>query len=378
MTALLELRDVEMDFPIRSLLLRRTIGHTRAVDGIDLRLDRGETLGLVGESGSGKSTTGRIALGLLQPTKGQVLVEGNDVTHQDRKAGLAMRRRLQFVFQDPYSSLDPYTPVGDSIAEPLRTHKIGDRDSRRARVVELLERVGLREEISTRYPREFSGGQLQRIAIARALALDPQLIVLDEPVSSLDVSTQADVVNLLAQLQADLGVAYLFIAHDLAVVDHVSTRIAVMYLGKVVELGLASAVVNQPKHPYTLALLSAVPGRDEAALADRPRIVLTGDLPSPLAKPRGCTFHTRCPFVMPICREVVPPPFTAPDGSEVRCHLHTEGPVLAGASVAQVPIPEGAPVIVLSGNHDDHDASPDAPAGQRAADVLDRTYGGNQ
>ncbi|MET0728505.1 MAG: oligopeptide/dipeptide ABC transporter ATP-binding protein [Acidimicrobiales bacterium] len=340
MIPLLELQDVTMDFPVKSPVLRRTIGRVRAVDDVDMRLDRGETLGVVGESGSGKTTVGRIALGLLEPTQGRVLVEGKDVTNLGGSDRLAMRRRLQFVFQDPYSSLDPFSPIGDAIEEPLRTHRVGDRSSRRTRVGELLGLVGLHPDVTVRYPREFSGGQLQRIAIARALALDPQLIVLDEPVSSLDVSTQADVVNLLGQLQSDLGVAYLFIAHDLAVVDHISTRIAVMYLGQVVELGTGEAVVARPKHPYTLALLSAVPGREAASRAERPRILLRGDLPSPLSTVQGCRFHTRCPFVMDICREIDPQPFTAPDGSTATCHLHTEGPVLAGSSVTELPLPQ--------------------------------------
>jgi oligopeptide/dipeptide ABC transporter ATP-binding protein len=314
-SALLELRGVEKDFPVRSPLLRRTTGHVRAVDCVDLTLERGETLGLVGESGSGKTTLGRIALGLLDPSGGQVLVDGTDVATLDRPGRRAVRRRLQFVFQDPYSSLDPYAPVGDSVAEPLRTHRVGDRPARRARVAELLDLVGLRPAVADRYPREFSGGQLQRIAIARALALDPELIVLDEPVSSLDVSTQADVVNLLAGLQDRLGVAYLFIGHDLAVVDHVSTRIAVMYLGRVVEQGPAAAFAR-PKHPYTQALLSAVPGRNPAD-----RTTLRGELPSPTTRVTGCRFHTRCPFAMDVCREVDPPLHTADDGSVSACHL---------------------------------------------------------
>ena len=272
-----------------------------------------------------------------------MIVEGTDITHLGRAERKAMRRRLQFVFQDPYSSLDPYAPVSDAIAEPLRTHGIGDRASRRARVDELLGLVGLRPEVASRYPREFSGGQLQRIAIARALALDPQLIVLDEPVSSLDVSTQASVVNLLAHLQEELGVAYLFIAHDLAVVDHVSSHIAVMYLGHVVEQGPAEAIVSAPKHPYTLALLSAVPGQAAPAREARPQILLRGDLPSPSATIEGCAFHTRCPFAMDICRSTPPPVFTAPDGTVALCHLHTDGPVLAGETVANLPLPERAP-----------------------------------
>jgi oligopeptide/dipeptide ABC transporter ATP-binding protein len=343
MSPMLELRDVEMHFPRKSAFLQRTIGHVRAVDGVSLTLEHGETLGLVGESGSGKSTLGRIALGLMRPTRGSVLVDGTDLASLRGRRLVALRRKLQFVFQDPYSSLDPYTPVGESVAEPLRTHGVVDGASaRHARVGELLEKVGLRPAVAERYPREFSGGQLQRIAIARALALDPELIVLDEPVSSLDVSTQAEVVNLLSDLQADTGVAYLFIAHDLAVVDHLSTHIGVMYLGQVVERGETRAVVDAPKHPYTLALLSAVPGHAEPGRDKRQRIILRGDLPSPTRKVEGCRFHTRCPFVMDVCRTVDPPAFTAPDGSVATCHLHTEGPVLQGRSVAELPIPEGA------------------------------------
>ncbi len=337
MSPMLELRGVEMHFPRQSAFLRRTIGHVRAVDGVDLSLSAGETLGLVGESGSGKSTIGRIALGLLDPTGGEVLLDGTDLTALDRRERMAMRRKAQFVFQDPYSSLDPYTPVGESVAEPLRTHGIVDgKDARRTRVGELLEQVGLRAEIAERYPRQFSGGQLQRIAIARALALEPELIVLDEPVSALDVSTQAEVVNLLSRLQDETGVAYLFIAHDLAVVDHLSHNIAVLYLGKVVEYGTTRAVVDEPKHPYTQALLSAVPGQDGSG---RERIVLDGDLPAPTAKIPGCPFHTRCPHVMDVCRTEVPPLVSAPDGSLATCHLHTTGPRLDGRSVAELPLP---------------------------------------
>jgi len=339
---LLELRDVEMHFPRRSAFLQRTVGHVRAVDGVDLAIRRGETLGLVGESGSGKSTLGRIALGLLAPTGGDVLVEGEPLSTSSRDR-LAVRSKLQFVFQDPYSSLDPFTPIGDSVAEPLRAHRVvSGAAARRARVAELLEQVGLRPAVAGRYPREFSGGQLQRIAIARALALEPELIVLDEPVSALDVSTQAEVVNLLTDLQTSTGVAYLFIAHDLAVVDHLSTRVAVMYLGRVVEEGETRAVIDRPKHPYTLALLSAVPGHAEPG-RERERIVLHGDLPSPSQRIDGCRFNTRCPFAMDICREVDPPWFEAPDGSRAACHLHTTGPELVGRSVLELALDAPAP-----------------------------------
>ena len=348
MTAMLGLNDVEMHFPRKSGFLQRTVGHVRAVDGVSLTLERGETLGLVGESGSGKSTLGRIALGLLEPTSGQVLVDGVDLASLGKDERLAMRRKAQFVFQDPYSSLDPFAQVGDSIAEPLRTHSIGESETaRRSRVSHLLEQVGLDPTVAERYPRQFSGGQLQRIAIARALALDPELIVLDEPVSALDVSTQAEVVNLLSDLQRDTGVAYLFIAHDLAVVDHLSTWIAVLYLGKVVEYGPTRAVVDHPKHPYTLSLLSAVPGT-EPGEEHRERIVLEGDLPSPATKIPGCRFHTRCPFTMDICKTEEPPVIVADDGSIAACHLHTSGPTLASGSVRTLPLPESAAAVALS------------------------------
>jgi oligopeptide/dipeptide ABC transporter ATP-binding protein len=337
---MLELREVGMKFPRKSAFLRRTIGWVQAVDEVSLSVDRGETLGLVGESGSGKSTLGRIALGLIDPTVGSVLVDGVDPSTLGRGQRLGVRRKAQCVFQDPYSSLDGFTPVGESIAEPLRTHKVvNGATARRKRVGELLELVGLRPSIAERYPREFSGGQLQRIAIARALALEPELIVLDEPVSALDVSTQAEVVNLLGDLQERVGVAYLFIAHDLAVVDHVSSRVAVMYLGQIVELGTTRAVIDSPKHPYTLSLLSAVPGQTEVGAVKHQRILLSGDLPSPSNMPSGCRFHTRCPFAMEICSEVVPTPFTAPDGTVATCHLHTEGPKLAGRPVSELTLP---------------------------------------
>jgi oligopeptide/dipeptide ABC transporter ATP-binding protein len=350
MSAMLELNNISMRFPRKSPFLRRTIGWVQAVDDVTLSVDRGETLGLVGESGSGKSTLGRIALGLQDPTSGSVLLDGLDPAALHGGDRLSVRRKAQCVFQDPYSSLDPYTPIGEAIAEPLRTHKVVKASDRRERVGELLDLVGLRPSIYGRYPREFSGGQLQRIAIARALALDPELIVLDEPVSALDVSTQAEVVNLLGELQERVGVAYLFIAHDLAVVDHVSSRIAVMYLGQIVERGTTRDIVDSPKHPYTLSLLSAVPGQSEVGAAKQQRIILTGDLPSPSNMPSGCRFHTRCPFTMDICREVSPPPFTAPDGTVTTCHLHTEGPKLAGRPVTEIALPAPSVRASLAGS----------------------------
>jgi oligopeptide/dipeptide ABC transporter ATP-binding protein len=342
MTPLLDMRGVGKRFPRKSQLLRRTVGWVQAVDGVDLAIHGGETVGLVGESGSGKSTLGRIALGMLAPSSGQILLEGTDLGGVARRERRALRRKLQFVFQDPYSSLDPYAPVGESVAEPMRAHRTHDRAAQGDRVRELFRLVGLPEDTTSRYPREFSGGQLQRIAIARGLVLDPKLILLDEPVSSLDVSTQGEIINLLSDLQARTGVAYLFISHDLAVVEHVSTRIAVAYLGRIVEQGAAAAVVNSPKHPYTLALLSAAPGRTGRDAVGRERIILRGDLPSPSRHIDGCRFHTRCPFAMDLCRNTAPSAFTTPDGSVVECHLHTEGPGLAGRSVAELPTPAPA------------------------------------
>jgi oligopeptide transport system ATP-binding protein len=330
---LLEGRDVVKHFPIRSAVLRRVIGQVRAVDGVDVAVPPGKTLGLVGESGSGKSTLGRVLIRLLAPTAGSITFAGDDITRLPERRLRPLRREMAMVFQDPYSSMDPLATVGDSLAEPLRTHLDLSSSMREARIGELLETVRLTPAHRNRYPREFSGGQLQRIAIARALALYPQLLVLDEPVSSLDVSIQADVVNLLKDLQRDLGLAYLFIAHDLAVVRHMSDRIAVMYLGRIVEEGAAAEVYERPKHPYTEALLSAIPVPHPTVQRSRARVVLTGDIPSPAAPPPGCRFHTRCPYVMDVCRSVDPPAFPTPDGSRVHCHLHTEGPRLAGDTV---------------------------------------------
>ena len=292
---LLQLRDVRVHFPItKGLLLRRVIGEVRAVDGVDLNVLRGQSVGLVGESGSGKTTLGRAVVGLARPTSGTIVFDGEDVWslgHDERKR---LRRRVQMVFQDPYASLDPRMTVGKSIAEPLEIHHLGSPAERTSKVAELLEIVGLHPSHTDRYPHELSGGQRQRVGVARALSLDPDFVVADEPVSALDVSIQAQIVNLLQELQRELGLTSILIAHDLAVVRHVSDAIAVMYLGRIVEWSMAADLYREPLHPYTVALLSAVPIPDPAVEAKRERIVLRGDIPSPAAPPSGCPFHTRC------------------------------------------------------------------------------------
>jgi peptide/nickel transport system ATP-binding protein len=331
---LLELRGLTKEFPVRSGLLRRTIGVVRAVDGVALCIGPGETLGLVGESGSGKSTVARLILRLVEPTSGSVLLEGEDLTSLGDRELRLRRRQMQIVFQDPYSSLDPRATVGDSVGEPLAVHE-GLRGRARAdRVGELLTQVGLDPRVARRYPHEFSGGQRQRIAVARALALRPRLLICDEPVSSLDVSTQSQVINLLVDLQRRLSLAYLFIAHDLSVVRHISDRIAVMYLGRIVEVGDAEEVYGRPTHPYTEALLSAIPVPDPDRERSRSRIVLKGDVPSPMDPPSGCRFRTRCPYAMEVCARETPPPFTTVPGTTVFCHLHTDGPRLDGRPVS--------------------------------------------
>jgi peptide/nickel transport system ATP-binding protein len=305
----------------------------RAVNGASFEIGRGETLGLVGESGSGKSTTGRALLKLVPVDSGSIRVDGHDLTTASGHEMRRLRRQMQMVFQDPYSSLDPSATVASSVAEPLRVHEGMSAKDAWPRVQELLEVVGLRPSHANRYPYEFSGGQRQRVAIARALALNPQLIVCDEAVSALDVSTQNQVINLLEDLRDQLGLSYLFIAHDLAIVRHISHRVAVMYLGHIVECGPAERGYARPAHPYTQALLSAIPIPNPERKAKAERILLTGDLPDPARPPSGCPFQTRCPYAMDVCREVVPETTAVDGGGQVACHLQTMGPALNGASL---------------------------------------------
>jgi oligopeptide transport system ATP-binding protein len=309
---LIEVRDLYQHFPIRRGVLRRQVGAIRAVDGVSLEIRRGETVGLVGESGSGKSTIGRAVLRLLAPTRGQVMFDGTDISALSRRQLQRVRPRLQMVFQDPYASLNPRLTVGATVQEALEVNDIGTRASRRQRVGELFELVGLGPRFVNRYPHELSGGQRQRVGIARALATDPAFVVADEAIAALDVSIQAQIVNLLGDLRDTLGLTYLFISHDLSMARHISDRIVVLYLGKVVEVGPADEVCHRPRHPYTVALLSAVPVPDPEREARRERLVLTGDMPSPADPPRGCRFHTRCPLATDLCREREP---TLRDGS---------------------------------------------------------------
>ena len=324
MSNLVEIRGLVKEFPVRSGILRRTVASVRAVAGVSMDIAEGEAVGLVGESGCGKTTLGRMVVRLLEPTEGSILFEGSDMAHAEGAELKALRRKVQIIFQDPFSSLDPRSPVGASIAEGLKIHGIGDADERHERVLAMLDVVGLEPYHSRRFPHEFSGGQRQRIGIARALILRPKFIVADEPVSALDVSVQAQVLNLLKDLQKDLELTLLFIAHNLAVVEHISDRVAVMYLGNIVELTDRDTLYRDLQHPYTQALLSAIPIPDPTL--ERRRLVLQGDVPSPLNPPQGCRFHPRCPIAVEgICDEeepeLLPVHGNVPDTAA--CHLRT-------------------------------------------------------
>ncbi len=335
--AILEVKDLRMYFPVKSSgLIRRTVGHVQAVDGVSFQVPKGGSLGLVGESGCGKSTTGRMITRLYEPTGGQILFEGEDIAQRSARQLKPLRREIQMIFQDPYTSLNPRHTVGAIVGAPLAIHEVVPKNKILSRVQELLEIVGLNPEHYNRYPHEFSGGQRQRIGIARALTLQPKLLVADEPVSALDVSIQAQVINLLQDLQKEFDISFLFVAHDLAVVRHFCPEVAVMYLGKIVEIADRETLYNRPNHPYTQALLSAVPDVKQAAIGGRrERIRLQGDVPSPINPPSGCRFRTRCPLAQEICARVEPPLLQVGKRHKVACHFagelgkHPEHPVTA-------------------------------------------------
>jgi peptide/nickel transport system ATP-binding protein len=318
-TSVLQVDGLKKHFPVRRGLLRRTAGHVYAVDDVSFTIGAGETLGLVGESGCGKTTVGRAVLRLIEPTAGTVRLDGHDITRLGKSELRPFRQQMQIVFQDPFSSLNPRMRAGDIVGEPLKLHSHGGRTARRERVAELFEQVGLRAAQMNNFPHQFSGGQRQRIGVARALALRPKLVVADEPVSALDVSIQAQVINLLMDLQCDLKLSYLFISHNLAVVEHISHRIAVMYLGRIVEYTDKATLFTRPLHPYTEALLAAVPVPDPAT--KRARRVVQGDVPSPLKPPPGCHFHSRCPYAEARCRKEVPALREVKPRHFVACHL---------------------------------------------------------
>jgi oligopeptide transport system ATP-binding protein len=343
---LLEVENLTKHFPVKSGLFGRQAGAVKAVDGVSFTLRRGETLALVGESGCGKSTTGRLVLRLIEATAGRVSIDGTDIVSLSKQELRSLRRRMQIVFQDPFASLNPRMTIGDILAEPLLLHGICTRETVGARVTELLATVGLTAAYAERFPHEFSGGQRQRIGVARALATQPDLIVCDEPVSALDVSIQAQVVNLLQDLQAKFGMSYLFIAHDLAVVRHIADRVAVMYLGRIVEIADKDVIYTAPKHPYTRALLEAAPIPRPGAKEGR--LVLSGDVPSPMKPPPGCTFHTRCPFATDLCKQESPVLRPFPDGAKVACHHVETLPAAEPLAAETEPAPVARRLAVLA------------------------------
>jgi oligopeptide transport system ATP-binding protein len=352
--ALIEVRNLKKYFPIKRGVIQREVARVHAVDDVSFSVRPGETLGLVGESGCGKSTLGRCLVRLLEPTAGDIVLEGRSIATLSARQLRPLRREMQMVFQDPYASLNPRKRVGSIIGYPLKIHRVGDKDERRRRVQELMETVGLSPEHYNRFPHEFSGGQRQRIGVARALALRPKLIVADEPVSALDVSVQAQVVNLLGELQSSFGLTYIFIAHDLGVVRHVSDRIAVMYLGKLVELSPAEELYTRPIMPYTEALLSAVPIPDPDLSDQRERIVLEGDVPSPIDPPSGCRFHPRCRYATEICHEVEPTLVDYGNGHLAACHhpLNVDKPMVEQRQRS------AGPPIAAAGGDDDKPVAP--------------------
>ncbi|TML60084.1 MAG: dipeptide ABC transporter ATP-binding protein [Actinobacteria bacterium] len=358
---LVEVRGLKKYFPIKKGVLSREVGRVHAVDDVTFAVSEGETLGLVGESGCGKSTLGRTIVRLLPPSAGEVVFQGSPIGHLGARALRPLRREMQMIFQDPYASLNPRKRVGSIIGDPLKIHDVGDARERRQRVQELLETVGLSPEHYNRFPHEFSGGQRQRIGVARALALRPKLVVADEPVSALDVSIQAQMINLLDELQDEFRLTYIFIAHDLGVVRHVSDRIAVMYLGKLVELSPAEELYTRPIMPYTEALLSAVPIPDPDLSEQRERIVLEGDVPSPIDPPSGCRFHPRCRYMTEICREVEPPLTDYGNGHLAACHhpLNVDKETLAQVTASPKHTPDSA---------DEH-ATPTEPAGKESRPI---------
>jgi len=357
---LVEVRDLVKHFPVRGGILQRTVGLVQAVDGVSFDIRRGETLGLVGESGCGKTTVGRLLLRLIDPTAGSIHFDGVDITALKGPDLKPYRRRMQIIFQDPYASLDPRTPIGDSIGDGLRIHGIGSAQERREKVARMMDMVGLQAYHARRYPHEFSGGQRQRIGIARALVLEPDLVICDEPVSALDVSIQAQVLNLLKALQRELGLTYVFVAHNMGVVEHISDRVAVMYLGRIAELADRRELFRKQEHPYTLALMSAIPIPDPEIR--RQRVILTGDVPSPVNPPSGCRFHPRCPLRAElgnpaICAAEIPPLIDL--GAEHLCACHFRTP--AGVEAAGAPVTPDAPITPVTPVTPEAPVTPGAP-----------------